>query len=94
MTKEEFLKQIKNQFLNPIGLESLLKSDEAKFLLSDRDTFWLHLPSQLRFLSSLQELKADKEVVMAAVSLNGFALTSASDDLKADKRGSHGGGIQ
>ena len=31
------------------------------------------------------ELKADKEVIMAAVKRNGFALEYASDELKADK---------
>ena len=32
-----------------------------------------------------EELRADKEVVMAAVKNDGFALEYASDELKADK---------
>ena len=86
MTKEEFLTQIKKNRFNPTGLERVLKSDEAKLSLSDRDTVLAAVAIHITvFKLASEELKSDREFVMQVVLANGTTLRYASDDLKADK---------
>lgn len=90
MTKEEFLTQIEKYKWDNTGLERVLKSDEAKLSLSDRDTVLASLSiNEKVFEFASEELKSDKEFVIRVFkevkSINGGALQYASQKLKADK---------
>ena len=61
MTKEEFLTQIKKNRFNPTGLERVLKSDEAKLSLSDRNTVLAAVAIHITVFKYVsEELKSDK----------------------------------